>query len=176
MKLSARTGLPKQIIRGNRTNFVLEGLIQRRPEVLAATQPEDRVFGFRLPPFQRPAVWSPAQQARYIESVYMGFPIGELLITQDDPDGNAVVRYLLDGQQRLRALEAWIDGQLTVQGVRFTELAERDRDVFLMTPIGVMFLESGYSMETLREIYERLNFGGTPHADEHHPGTFRRPG
>ena len=47
--------------------------------IVSQLRPDDtleHLGPFRLPEFQRPAVWSQAQEARLIESVWRGIPIG----------------------------------------------------------------------------------------------------
>jgi hypothetical protein len=72
----------------------------------------------RLPEIQRGYVWKPTQIAKYIESLYLGYPSGSLLFwkTSEPPSIRDVAAdapnampahsplYLLDGQQRLTSL------------------------------------------------------------------------
>lgn len=72
----------------------------------------------RLPELQRDYVWRATQVAKFVDSLYRGFPIGSLLFWQADEPvvtrdmavsglGGAPFRspiYLLDGQQRLTSL------------------------------------------------------------------------
>jgi hypothetical protein len=72
----------------------------------------------RLPEIQRPFVWKGTQVAKFIESLYRGYPSGSLLFwrTTETPETRAVAAtaptmapahpplYLLDGQQRLTSL------------------------------------------------------------------------
>lgn len=173
MLTSPITGMPKQIVRGTRSSLSLDSLLNSRHHTEDAGP--DCVLGFLLPPFQRPAVWTPEQQARFIESLYMGFPLGEIVLMERRYEGRLTRRPLIDGQQRLRALEAWVDGQLVVCGQRFTDLPQKHRDHFgFLETVGVLMLDSHTDEETLKFIYERLNFGGTPHAPEFHPSIYRR--
>src|SRR3954454_21584520 len=56
--------------------------------------------------FQRSFVWTRPQMDRFVESILLGYPVpGIFLVRQADK------RYLvLDGQQRLRTLEYFMDG------------------------------------------------------------------
>ena len=175
--INPTTGLPQQIMLGNRTSMalgsVLNSYTQGSPQAVAEA---DRVLGFGLPPFQRPAVWTVGQQAAFIESLYLGFPLGEVVITQQGIDGNPQVRLLIDGQQRLRAVEAWVFGDLEVGGVRYRDLSATQQNMFhFTTTISVLWLMHNTDEATLRFIYQRLNFGGTAHAPEHHPDVYQRP-
>ena len=74
---------------------------------------------------------------------------------------------LLDGQQRLGALRDFAAGDFPVFGTtRFADLslADRRRRFYRVT---FPSIEMGATDEaTLREVYDRLNFGGTPHPGE----------
>ena len=74
-----------------------------------------------LPEFQRGYVWNRAQVRKLMRSLYLGYPIGSLLMweTQTDPTltrgdqelSQGVVNLLLDGQQRITTLYGVIRGQ-----------------------------------------------------------------
>src|SRR5260370_42131941 len=82
-------------------------------------QLEDRVFA--VPKVQREFVWNGTRAAALLDTVYRGMPIGSILIWETgrenygllrhslnvlppyDPH-NKVIRYLIDGQQRLSVL------------------------------------------------------------------------
>lgn len=75
----------------------------------------------QVPRFQRPFVWTDEQRLALLESVYLGYPIGSLLVWRTQthhlatydylgparlpkPDDGLVHQYLLDGHQRLTTL------------------------------------------------------------------------
>ena len=70
-----------------------------------------------LPEIQRPFVWKPAKVRDLIDSIYQGFPVGYLIIWRSHDvklkDGTSSIgkKILIDGQQRLTALQAAIVGQ-----------------------------------------------------------------
>lgn len=73
-----------------------------------------------LPEFQRGYVWNRDQVRGLMRSLYLGYPVGGLLIWETEPDqasvrGGAtdggVRRLLLDGQQRITSLYGVIRGQ-----------------------------------------------------------------
>ena len=76
-------------------------------------------------------------------------------------------RTLLDGPQRLRALERYWADELAVRGEDgneyfWSELDSQEQAQFLRATMG--WQESYYSTdEELREAYNRHNFGGTAH-------------
>lgn len=75
----------------------------------------------RLPDIQRPFVWTNAKVRDLIESMYRGYPVGELMFWANKGDGHTkaiggddksqdVSMQVVDGQQRLTSLYAVIKG------------------------------------------------------------------
>lgn len=131
---------------------------------------ERRLGWFVLPPFQRPAAWSDAQKVRFIESIWGGLPLGAYVYNR--PQYNSSSPYdawLLDGQQRITAILDYVADAFPVLGYRWTELTKVDHNAFKMTPMSCM--ETSIEDETLlREIYDRLAYGGTPHEPKQKEG------
>jgi hypothetical protein len=75
--------------------------------------------------------------------------------------------WLLDGQQRISAIRDFISGDLGIfEGIRFADLpwaVQRRR--FLSVTFPLIEIEYQHSEAVLKEIYERLNFGGMPHTE-----------
>ena len=122
--------------------------------------------------FQRSFVWSRPQMDRFIESILLGYPIpGIFLIKQLDK------RYLvLDGQQRLTTLQSFEDGihdgkefalrntADRYKGLTYRTLPDELRRVFDDTFIQATIVStdgSTSSLESIYQIFERLNSGGT---------------
>ena len=122
--------------------------------------------------FQRSFVWTKPQMDRFIESIMLGYPIpGIFFIKQMDK------RYLvLDGQQRLTTLQYFEDGQYKsrkfdlvnvanqFKGMTYKTLSDELRrsfdDTFIQATI-VSTDGSTESLESIYQIFERLNSGGT---------------
>jgi uncharacterized protein with ParB-like and HNH nuclease domain len=91
-----------------------------RGEPDRALRSGERPLGrFILPPFQRPLVWTHQQQVRLIESIWSGLPIGAYVYNRAALD-NACDCWLLDGQQRITAILAYMNGEFEVFDWRFT--------------------------------------------------------
>ena len=123
---------------------------------------------FVLPPFQRPAVWSSDQKVRFVESIWLGYEIGRYVIYQPhNPTYSRFTDALIDGQQRIRTILEYVAGGFPVFGYRYTELPLIDRRAF---DFGTIFPKSEIkhtlSEAELRDIYNRLNYGGTPHTED----------
>lgn len=79
-----------------------------------------RAGAFKIPEFQRQFVWTSKHASKFIESLLMGLPVpGIFLYKEADTNEHLVI----DGQQRLKTLEAFYDGilrgkEFKLQGVR----------------------------------------------------------
>jgi len=150
----------------------IDGLGSRAETVklrLARGVPQGRTLcGFVLPSFQRGAVWTRTQCVRFVESAWQGVDLGRYVVnTPNDSDLlSDIDDLLLDGQQRLTALRAYVDGAFEVYGCVFAEVPELDRSRFLrrLFPMVTTRLDSAAEAEAL---YRLLNFGGVPHQAEH---------
>ena len=154
-------------------DFDVAGLVNRfrKDDILIPT------FGHMDPRitsagFQRSFVWSRPQMDRFIESLLLGYPVpGIFLVRQSDR------RYLvLDGQQRLRTLRNFMDGQhegkeFSLQnvsekykGLTYASLSDSQRrqvdDTFFQATV-VATDGSPESLDAVYQIFERLNAGGT---------------
>lgn len=126
-----------------------------------------RVLGFKLPDWQRESVWTDDQCRYFIESVYYGANISSYMVNQTlEPDLNNV---LVDGQQRMRALERYWNNEISVVGEDgnawfWGDLDQTDQARLLR--ITFPFILTRYEQEAqLREAYNRHNFSGTAHLD-----------
>lgn len=125
-----------------------------------------RVMGYKLPSWQRKAKWTDEQCSRFLESIWMGVGIGTFMVNSHSSN-DAIDQILLDGQQRLRAIERYFDGEVAVHGqdcnsYLWTELNEAEQSHFLR--ISFPWIESQYRVEQeCVDAYNRLNFGGTQH-------------
>lgn len=90
----------------------------------------------KLPEIQRAYVWKPTQVANLVESLYLGYPTGSLLLWQtDEPPQERPLdigeqqaapavqpRYLLDGQQRLTSLHRALRRDDHLEKSKFIEI------------------------------------------------------
>jgi hypothetical protein len=154
-------------------DFDVNGLVRRlnSEDILVPT------FGHQDPRiasagFQRSFVWNRPQMDRFIESLLLGYPIpGIFLVRQSDR------RYLvLDGQQRLRTLQYFYRGiydgkefalsnvATAFKGLTYDHLSDEQRrlidDAFIQATI-VSTDGTSDSLESIFQIFERLNSGGT---------------
>lgn len=123
------------------------------------------VAGFPVPKFQRQIVWTDEQCIKLIESMWLGFNIGSYTLNHWKFVGQKMhpfSHYVLDGQQRLRAIERYVKNEFPVFGMKYFELNVEDTRRFN----GIHFSRGEVKIwdePTLRELYNRMNFSGTVH-------------
>jgi hypothetical protein len=123
--------------------------------------------------FQRSFVWTKPQMDRFIESILLGFPIPGIFLVRQLTDNRYLV---LDGQQRLTTLQRFSAGlhdgrEFTLRnvatvfrGLTYKTLPEDLRRQFDDTFIQATLVNSDGSpdsLESIYQIFERLNSGGT---------------
>lgn len=127
--------------------------------------------GFPLPPFQRDHKWTVAQEIAFIESAYLGLPIGTYTLHAADwtPDDAAnplpFSGWLIDGQQRLTAIQRYLDDQFPVFGLHWSELNRREQRRFLNIKFAHYEIPL-WDEAKIRDLYNRLAFGGTAHTED----------
>jgi uncharacterized protein with ParB-like and HNH nuclease domain len=146
--------MPKEMLRGGKNSFTIDHFF-----------PDGGEARFSLPNFQRPFVWSQEQQSRFIESAWLGFDIGSFVVTGHEWQ-NPLSDLIIDGQQRLTTLGRYLNGDFSVFGFAFPELDVDERRHFRNSTILQTTTIQPKSEALLRELYNRLNFGGTPHTEE----------
>ena len=132
------------------------------------------------PPFQRRSVWKPANRAFLLDSVLRGLPVPLLFIREVvDLDTQVVRREVVDGQQRLRSLFAFIDpallkdydpdrdqfvlaGELDAGLARksYSELTPEWKTRILEYKFAVEVLPTNFEDRDVLEIFARLNSTG----------------
>lgn len=117
---------------------------------------------FVLPPFQRPPVWVRDQQISFIESCWLGLPIGAYVVNLTGW-GQAYDLWLIDGQQRITAIVEYMADAFPVFGYRYSELTVVDHRMWHMSCTFTCLETQIRDEAELRDVYHRLAYGGTPH-------------
>jgi hypothetical protein len=135
------------------------------------------VMGYPLPDWQRPLVWTDEQKSRFITSLWMQVDVGSYLVNDacefvkvNGVEVDVMALHsdiLLDGQQRLSALEDYFLGRLAAPGkdeesVLWTELSLVERRLFSNRTFSRSVVCT-MDEDELRQIYDLRVFGGTPH-------------
>lgn len=123
-----------------------------------------------IPDYQREMVWSARQQSRFIESILIHLPIPFIFaadVGSGPREGNLEV---IDGSQRLRSLDNFLSDKLTLvdmkkltdgNGLRFSDLSSTRQKRFKRQTVRVIELTEQADEEARREMFGRLNSGGT---------------
>ena len=122
------------------------------------------IMGFVLPDWQRGLVWSQQQKVSFIESAWLGIPIGTYSYNQVD-FGSPFDHLLIDGQQRMSAIQDYIEDAFPVFGARFSELEKPDERRWGMMVSFPCYIAKSRDEEWLKNYYNLTNFGGTAHGE-----------
>jgi len=156
-------------------DYPVDGLVKRMDQgdiVVPSFDPaypgEGEVRGF-----QRRFVWSRPQMDKFIESLLLGLPVPGIFLVREKSN----VLIVLDGQQRLRTLQAFYSGvhegreyrlkhaQIPFTGLTYRELDDEDRRRLNDSVIHATVLRQEHpvgSQDAVYSIFERLNTGGSP--------------
>lgn len=166
--------LPEPILKGRERPFTLDNILfNAKNDTLMEALPSGyrRVMGYNLPPWQRDLVWTDDQCQQFIESIFLGLGTGTYVVTdlEHDQDGNVLKTscLLLDGQQRLTAIERFINNEFGVfDGIHYGDLTVvQQRLRFRHTTFPCVEISALTPEPVLKEMYYRLNHGGTAHTD-----------
>lgn len=129
---------------------------------------ESEIF---IPDYQRDMVWTPKQQSRFIESILIKLPVPFIFgadVGHGDREGALEI---IDGSQRIRTLDNFLSNKLVLVGLkkvtqaigmRFSDLSKPRQMRFKRTTIRVIELTEKADEDARREMFDRLNSGGTP--------------
>jgi hypothetical protein len=120
--------------------------------------------------FQRRSVWPPAARAYLIDTILRGRSMPKIYMrTKTDPRTRRSYREVVDGQQRLRAIRDFADGEFALgnqkeiygefAGKTWGQLDDETKQAFLSYPVGVEQLFNASDEEVL-DTFHRLNAYG----------------
>ena len=167
--------IPPPIMNGTATNFPIGHLTFKGENTEKASgrfkddEKTEWLLGHRLPPFQRPPVWSQEQSIKFIESAWLGVHLGIYVINMTDTwHGNFVHctdLWIIDGQQRLRAISGYIHDEFPVFELLYSELNKVEKRKFDAIPFSCNIVKED-DEKKLRKLYDIMNFGGTTHTED----------
>lgn len=96
-----------------------------------AADGERTVLGFIIPPWQPAPRWSDDQRISFIESIWRGTPLTPYSFVAYNVLGYG--NYLIDGVERMTALDAYVSDRLPVWGGYYSDASDRQRRLFDMT-------------------------------------------
>jgi hypothetical protein len=161
--------MPERVDLGQQLETTMDMPMMKREQWLKDGQPNPHglrvVMGYYLPKWQRGLVWTEAQDIAFIQSAWRGLPLGTFSFNMVH-DGSELDWILIDGQQRMHAIERYINDEFAVFGYRFSEVTEVDRRIWGMRIMFPSYRCHSKDEAFLRAYYDVMNFGGTPHAGE----------
>jgi hypothetical protein len=133
---------------------------------------------FFIPPYQREFIWNRNDQSQFIESVIMGLPIPMMFLAEDEEGTFEIV----DGAQRIQTLEAFLNGDLGLDGLkkldqlngfRFSDLPEPQQNKLTNRTLRIVILDSETSVENRQDLFNRINkFGRKVEPSERRRGAY----
>ena len=166
--MGAKRVMPERLYLGSSWNTVMSLPMAQKSsygkgEVMFPRGPRV-VMGFQLPEWQRPLVWSTGQKISFIESLWKGVPVGTWTFNRSYKN-RKLDDLLIDGQQRLNAIECYLDDGFSVLGYHFSEVTRIDRRFFdcLTFP---SYITETEDEEYLKGYYNMMNFSGTAHTED----------
>lgn len=156
-------------------DFPVDSLVKRLDNhdvVIPTFDPDVSDIGSDIIGFQRDFVWTKSQCDRFIESLLLGFPVPGIFLVQ----GSEGVYLVLDGQQRLRTLQAFYKESLRERTFRLQYVQDdfQNHTYGTLPPDVRRRLDNSIIHATVVKqeipsddqsgiymIFERLNTGGT---------------
>ncbi|MCV9964595.1 DUF262 domain-containing protein [Pararhizobium sp. BT-229] len=141
------------------------------------------LMGHAIPPFQRPVVWDEDRMIAFLETLvqkgdpgtYTYHTSDRTVVSEDGQEHYPRDMWLLDGQQRLTALDRFFDDTFPVFGLYWSEVDETRKRGFLMGTGFAAYEVRNKSELELRELYDLKNFGGIAHEEHQRAIPLPRP-
>jgi hypothetical protein len=118
-----------------------------------------------VPSYQRAYTWEDTRKSKFIESILMGLPVPFLFFWESPATGKLEI---VDGSQRLRTIEEFILGNLSLgeldelsllAGFRFQDLPESRQRKIKNRSIRGIVLSEHTNEESRFDLFERINTG-----------------
>ncbi|TWH63868.1 uncharacterized protein DUF262 [Azomonas agilis] len=122
-----------------------------------------------IPDYQRELVWSPEQQSRFIESIFLNLPIPYLYVADVTAGENEGRIEIIDGSQRIRTLVRFLKSDLELEKLKILKLLNGFTFNDLPLSRQLRFKRKTMRMielmevdeDSRRQLFDRLNSGGT---------------
>ena len=109
------------------------------------------------PSYQREIVWSHSMQEKLIETLLEGFPMPSInFVENNDP---SLPKYeCMDGKNRLKSIEKYMKGEISVGGIRFDDRTDDEKEDFRSINVQVCIFKQ-LSYDQRREYFRRIQEG-----------------
>lgn len=122
------------------------------------------IMGYFLPEWQRPLVWTKEQKIKLIESLWLGLNIGTYTFNRVK-FGSKYDNLLIDGQQRMWALQCYLSDEFEVFGYKWSDTTDVDKRGFENSRHFHCYITESNDERYLKDYYNMMNFGGTAHTE-----------
>ncbi len=168
--------MPKSIVYGRDVASMVESVMHNYKNWLNGDSvyggiSERFVMGYPLPDWQRGLVWTDEQCIALINSIWRRASIGSFMINivDDTDEPHPYDGLLLDGQQRMHAIQRYINNEFSTQDINgnkvfWSELPIVSQRRFKSSHFSSIQVNCN-SRAKLIEIYNTLNFGGVKHTE-----------
>ena len=121
------------------------------------------------PDYQRGYVWTPADKHQLIHSVMNRFDIGKFVyIKYDYNPGRRYTYEILDGKQRMNALQEFVEGRFEYEGYTFIQFSDDDRRALLGGRVQYVDVSASRLTEAMKlHLFLSVNTAGVPQSAEH---------
>lgn len=111
------------------------------------------------PYFQRDLVWRELHKVDFIKTIRMGYPFPQIFISRGRIDIESMTSQacVVDGQQRMNAIQEFLADKLKVDGKRFSDLTPPQKEQFLKYEVPVIDLDLAEDDPQIIEVFKRLN-------------------
>lgn len=124
---------------------------------------DNGIMGFRIPSWQRPLVWTRDQEIKFIESAWLGLPLGTYTYNQGEYE-SPLDGILIDGQQRMMAIQRYLQDEFSVFGYKWSQVTKIDQRIFENRSFHA-YVTKTEEESYLKNYYNLMNFGGTAHKE-----------
>ncbi|RFS94245.1 DUF262 domain-containing protein [Serratia marcescens] len=123
--------------------------------------------------FQRRYVWILKDKVSLIETILMGYPIPEVYLWQNEtnPETGDTTHSIVDGQQRLGAVQSYINDEFSLEkksldeanhkesfcGKKFSELTAEEKSSIWKYDFSVRFINNSIDIDAITKLFLRLN-------------------
>lgn len=123
-----------------------------------------------IPDYQREFIWTATQQSRFIESIMIHLPVPYIFMADVAEGPRKSNLEVIDGSQRIRTLVNFLEDKLTLEGLnkltlangfKFSDFSKPRQTRFKRQTIRVIELTEKADEDARREMFDRLNSGGT---------------
>lgn len=161
--------LPEPVIRFSSSSMPLELLICGGKEATDYPWAKRFIGDWPLPEWQRDLVWTTEQKISFIQSAFIGYDLGSIMINQIPwPEGSNVAPkwsdIIIDGQQRISALIGFVNNEFPINKLFWRDLTRIEQRSLREREIGMKFV-SCKDEAKLRTVYNHLNFSGVRHKE-----------